>query len=36
LVLLGQNGSGKTSTISMLTGFLEMTTGSAKAFGYVN
>jgi len=33
-VLLGHNGAGKTTTISMLTGLLEFSEGSAKAFGY--
>ncbi|KAL4490757.1 hypothetical protein ABPG72_021811 [Tetrahymena utriculariae] len=31
--LLGHNGAGKTSTISMLTGMYEMTDGSATALG---
>jgi ATP-binding cassette subfamily A (ABC1) protein 3 len=32
-VLLGHNGAGKTSTISMLTGLFEPTAGKAEAFG---
>jgi len=32
-VLLGHNGAGKTSTISMLTGLLTATEGSAEVFG---
>ena len=32
-VLLGHNGAGKTSTISMLTGILESTAGNAELFG---
>lgn len=31
--LLGHNGAGKTSTISMLTGMYEMTDGEAIALG---
>jgi ATP-binding cassette subfamily A (ABC1) protein 3 len=33
-VLLGHNGAGKTSLISILTGLYEATTGSAEIFGY--
>ena len=32
--LLGHNGAGKTTSISMLTGLLEMTSGQASAYGY--
>ncbi|EAR87981.2 ABC transporter family protein (macronuclear) [Tetrahymena thermophila SB210] len=32
-VLLGHNGAGKTSTIAMLTGMQEITSGSASVFG---
>jgi len=32
-VLLGHNGAGKTSTISMLSGLFMQTEGSAKLFG---
>jgi ABC-type multidrug transport system ATPase subunit len=32
-VLLGHNGAGKTSTISMLTGLFEQTSGTAELFG---
>ena len=32
-MLLGHNGAGKTSTISMLTGLFEATGGSAEVFG---
>ena len=32
-VLLGHNGAGKTSTISMLTGLFEATEGQAEVFG---
>lgn len=32
-VLLGHNGAGKTSTISMLTGLLGYTSGEAQVFG---
>ena len=32
-VLLGHNGAGKTSTISMLTGLFEASEGSAEVFG---
>ena len=32
-VLLGHNGAGKTSTISMLTGLLEATSGNVELFG---
>lgn len=32
-VLLGHNGAGKTSTISMLTGMQSFTSGEALAFG---
>lgn len=32
-VLLGHNGAGKTSTISMLTGMIEFSQGEATAFG---
>jgi ATP-binding cassette subfamily A (ABC1) protein 3 len=32
-VLLGHNGAGKTSTISMLTGMQEFTQGAATVFG---
>lgn len=31
--LLGHNGAGKTSTIQMLTGMLEFSSGSANVFG---
>lgn len=31
--LLGHNGAGKTSTISMLTGMFEATEGSVEVFG---
>lgn len=31
--LLGHNGSGKTTTISMLTGMIDITSGDAKVFG---
>lgn len=31
--LLGHNGAGKTSTISMLTGMLEFSSGNAEVFG---
>lgn len=31
---LGHNGAGKTTTISMLIGMLDITSGSATAFGY--
>lgn len=31
--LLGHNGAGKTSTISMLTGMLEFSAGNAEVFG---
>lgn len=33
-VLLGHNGAGKTSTISILSGLLKYTGGSASIFGY--
>jgi ATP-binding cassette subfamily A (ABC1) protein 3 len=32
-VLLGHNGAGKTSTISMLSGLFSQTEGSAELFG---
>ena len=32
-VLLGHNGAGKTSMISVLTGLLEPTDGEAEVFG---
>lgn len=32
-MLLGHNGAGKTSTISMLTGLFGATGGDAKVFG---
>ena len=32
-VLLGHNGAGKTSTISLLTGLYDPTKGSAEVFG---
>ena len=32
-VLLGHNGAGKTSTISMLTGLYQASEGSAEVFG---
>jgi ATP-binding cassette subfamily A (ABC1) protein 3 len=32
-VLLGHNGAGKTSTISLLTGLYDPSKGSAEAFG---
>ena len=32
-VLLGHNGAGKTSTISMLTGLVQSTDGKAELFG---
>jgi ATP-binding cassette, subfamily A (ABC1), member 3 len=32
-VLLGHNGAGKSTTISMLIGLLEFTLGEAKIFG---
>jgi ATP-binding cassette subfamily A (ABC1) protein 3 len=32
-VMLGHNGAGKTSTISLLTGLYEPTKGSAEVFG---
>ena len=32
-VLLGHNGAGKTSTISMLTGLFQASEGSAEVFG---
>jgi ATP-binding cassette subfamily A (ABC1) protein 3 len=32
-VLLGHNGAGKTSLISMLTGLYEPTEGEAECFG---
>lgn len=32
-VLLGHNGAGKSTTISMLTGLYEHTKGSAELFG---
>ena len=32
-VLLGHNGAGKTSTISMLTGLFQASEGSADVFG---
>ena len=32
-VLLGHNGAGKTSTISMLTGLYSATEGTAEVFG---
>lgn len=32
-VLLGHNGAGKTSTIAMLTGMQEITSGWASVFG---
>lgn len=31
--MLGHNGAGKTSTISMLTGMLEFSSGNAEVFG---
>jgi ATP-binding cassette subfamily A (ABC1) protein 3 len=31
---LGHNGAGKTSTISMLTGLLDITKGDVTAYGY--
>jgi ABC-type multidrug transport system ATPase subunit len=31
---LGHNGAGKTTIISMLTGLLEITSGSANVLGY--
>ena len=31
---MGHNGAGKTSTISMLTGLLDFTSGSASVFGF--
>jgi len=31
--LLGHNGAGKTSLISMLTGMLEFSSGSAVVYG---
>ena len=33
-VLLGHNGAGKTTTIQALTGFINPTSGNAKAFKY--
>ena len=33
-VLLGHNGAGKTSLISILTGLYEATCGNAEIFGY--
>lgn len=32
-VLLGHNGAGKSTTIGMLTGLIDQTTGTAKIFG---
>lgn len=32
--LLGHNGAGKTSTISMLVGMIDISEGDATAFGY--
>ena len=31
--MLGHNGAGKTTTLSMLTGLLDISSGSASAFG---
>jgi ATP-binding cassette subfamily A (ABC1) protein 3 len=33
-VLLGHNGAGKTSLISILTGLYEATCGNSQIFGY--
>jgi len=33
-VLLGHNGVGKSTTISILTGMIEMSKGRAEIFGY--
>ena len=32
--LLGHNGAGKTSTLSMLTGLLDISSGNATSFGF--